>query len=1080
MKNFLNLLFLCLTINSFSQNTQSVNLLRSATDVSKGATYNSNQNSQSNFLPDAIIWSEDFSSGIPSTWTNSGTANSISDPDAKWEYRGPLTTPNNTVGSRGGYVGTFGPINSATAANGFVVFDSDFLDNAGIAGNFGNGTAASPHLAELTTDMIDLSQYSLVDLSFTQYYRRFAGPAGSQAVPATYVDFSVDGGATFPYSVTLNSGIAVNSSTANNDIVSIQAGSYIGGEDSIKIRFRFDGNYYFWCVDDINISATEQNRLDPYPFFVDRPYDVTFSGTVNQGHLSINQVQPISFNASIRNSGINAQTGTKLSVAVFQNGNLITQAAGSQSTIQSGDSLILTTATWTPSTPGNYQWVYQIESDSINSFVISDTIDFSFGPRMSMDFNSYDNGIGASTNTTQWGDGSQMCQLMKILNNDTIYGLEVWLDTITTPGAIIDVALYDESGYLGNSGGWNASKLRASGSRTITSQDLVNGYAFIDFTNPQNGNGVILSSNVGGYYVNITMNTTQGLYPILIRNDQTFRKKPISGFMYLAALGNWYSGYSNSKTFNNLWLRGQFEIINGCTLLPIIPNNGIFCSGDSIEVVAPVGLNYQWSTGDTSSTIFINQGGTYSLIASTQYCSDTTVFNIIGSSTPSLQSTLSGPSTFCQGDSVSISVSGAVNYLWGNGSSSVNQNFMTSGSYYVTGFDSSGYCSDTAFFNVLVNPNPVASISGAFQFCNGDSTQVIATPGLSYQWSTGDTSSSTFITQGGSHSLVYNNQYCSDSIQFNVTELATPNLQTSLSGPLTFCQGDSVSITMSGAYSYSWNNGASSANQNFMTSGSYYVIGLDSSGYCSDSVFFNVIVNPNPIVTISGDSVICSGDSIILEANGAASYLWNTGEAGYLIWADTSGIYSVIGTDSNSCSSQYLKQLSTVLNVNGTQIYGSPNVVPNSSETYTTSQNTNNSYSWQINGGAIISGQGTNSISVVWGAGPIGDVKVLETNDFCSNSDSLTVSISGVGLDDNSLNSIILSPNPNSGLFTIKVDQKHIGSSYQVLDNLGRLIDKGIIKELSQDFDLSDKPKGVYRIQVSNDKAVKTLNVVIQ
>jgi len=155
-------------------------------------------------------------------------------------------------------------------------------------------------------------------------------------------------------------------------------------------------------------------------------------------------------------------------------------------------------------------------------------------------------------------------------------------------------------------------------------------------------------------------------------------------------------------------------------------------------------------------------------------------------------------------------------------------------------------------------------------------------------------------------------------------------------------------------------------------------------------------------------------------------------------------------------------------------------VVPNSSETYTTSQNINNSYSWQINGGAIISGQGTNSISVVWGAGPIGDVKVLETNDFCSNSDSLTVSISGVGLDYNSLNSIILSPNPNNGLFSIQVDQEHIGSSYQILDNLGRLIDKGIIRELSQDFDLSDKPKGVYRIQVSNEKAIKTSNVVIQ
>tara|TARA_Y100000385_G_scaffold288935_1_gene356914 strand:- start:407 stop:1648 length:1242 start_codon:yes stop_codon:yes gene_type:complete len=91
----------------------------------------------------------------------------------------------------------------------------------------------------------------------------------------------------------------------------------------------------------------------------------------------------------------------------------------------------------------------------------------------------------------------------------------------------------------------------------------------------------------------------------------------------------------------------------------------------------------------------------------------------------------------------------------------------------------------------------------------------------------------------------------------------------------------------------------------------------------------------------------------------------------------------------------------------------------------------------------------------------------------------LTV-IDNIGLNDNNLSSVTLSPNPNSGLFSIQVDQENIGSSYWILDNLGRLIDKGVIRELSQDFNLSDKPKGVYRIQVSNDKAIKTLNVVIQ
>ena len=349
-----------------------------------------------------------------------------------------------------------------------------------------------------------------------------------------------------------------------------------------------------------------------------------------------------------------------------------------------------------------------------------------------------------------------------------------------------------------------------------------------------------------------------------------------------------------------------------------------------------------------------------------------------------------------------------------------------------------------------------------------------------YLWNTGDTSSSIFVNQGGTYTLITGNQYCSDSLVYNVIESSTPLIQTTFSGALGFCQGDTLDVLATGASSYSWSNGSSLDNQNFSTNGSYYVTGFDSTGYCSDTSFFNVIVNSNPNIIITGDSFICDGDSTILSASGANSYLWVTGNTNSFIWVDSSGIYSVEGFGSDGCTSIVSKQITVFPKVNGTEINGDIIVTPYSVQTYTTNLNPNNSYNWTITGGLITSGQGSNSISVLWRAGPIGYLNVLEANSGCSNSDSITVYIYGVGLDDNSLNSIILSPNPNSGLFSIQVDQEHIGSSYQIIDNLGRLIDKGIIRELSQDFDLSDKPKGVYRIQVSNEKSLKTLNVVIQ
>ena len=118
------------------------------------------------------FWSEDFSGGIPTTWTNGSTPTPpvISAP---WVYRGSSTNPGVTTGSQGAYAGTNGPIASPTAGNGFMIFDSDYYDNGGTAGNFGAGTypcnsitggAPTGHVGTLTTDAIDCSMYSDVSI----------------------------------------------------------------------------------------------------------------------------------------------------------------------------------------------------------------------------------------------------------------------------------------------------------------------------------------------------------------------------------------------------------------------------------------------------------------------------------------------------------------------------------------------------------------------------------------------------------------------------------------------------------------------------------------------------------------------------------------------------------------------------------------------------------------------------------------------------------------------------------------------------------------------------------------------------
>jgi hypothetical protein len=514
------------------------------------------------------VWSEDFASGIPTTWlTSGGTANGASDTDAVWVYRGTSTTPNNTVGSRGGYAGAAGvaqwPITSATASNGFVIFDSDFLDNAGIAGNFGNGIAPSVQVASMVTDMIDLTNYTVIDLMFTQYYRRFAGPGASQAVPATYIDFSTDGGATFPYSVTLNAAIAVNSGTADNDIATISAGSMIGGHDSVKVRFRWDGDYYFWQIDDIAIINTPANRLTYTDYNGAPAQDIVFgpaSGSSRMGITTLKQARSLSFDCNIINSGSAAQSNVKLTVDIFNSSGSNVQSVSSATitTLNALDTAnwntLNTYATaWTPNAEDAYTFLYTVTSDSATA--VSDTFNFFVTDSlMSMDFNSWDGSIGASSNTTQWGDGAQMNNRHDLVGDEMLWGTRVYLASQTTAGAILEIGVYDSSAFDGSTG-MDPNKLVAYGQRVITTTDTAQGFVRFDFTDPTTGRGVDLLNSNGAYFYNLTMYDNQGGDHIRIRNDESWAKVSGSGYMYLAALGNWYSGYSGSLGFNNLWIR---------------------------------------------------------------------------------------------------------------------------------------------------------------------------------------------------------------------------------------------------------------------------------------------------------------------------------------------------------------------------------------------------------------------------------------------------------------------------------------------------------------------------------------------
>jgi len=234
---------------------------------------------------------------------------------------------------------------------------------------------------------------------------------------------------------------------------------------------------------------------------------------------------------------------------------------------------------------------------------------------------------------------------------------------------------------------------------------------------------------------------------------------------------------------------------------------------------------------------------------------------------------------------------------------------------------------------VTVNPSPIASIIAQrpVQFCQGDSTILIATTGAnySYQWYNngiaipGATSNIYIAKTSGTYTIrITNSSNCTTTSNAIVVDVHIVNTNISISGPLTFCSGGSVTLTaaiLQNATYHWYFNGAPMLNgyTNSITvtaSGIYKVLIADAYGCSSFSNVFTVSVQANPSVLINPkDSMqICEGASFKLsaKANMPCTFQWylnNNAIAGAtdsVYFASQAGIYTVQATSTFGCKGQ--------------------------------------------------------------------------------------------------------------------------------------------------------------------------------
>jgi hypothetical protein len=346
----------------------------------------------------------------------------------------------------------------------------------------------------------------------------------------------------------------------------------------------------------------------------------------------------------------------------------------------------------------------------------------------------------------------------------------------------------------------------------------------------------------------------------------------------------------------------------------------VICNGQSVTLLATPGfVSYSWNTGETTPNITVTQSGSYTVTVVDQNgCSNNsnsitvTVQNV---TPPQIQA--SGPTTFCQGSSVTLSVSGTniQGYAWSNGATTSSITVSTSGSYWCEVTYNNGCKARTEIITVTVVPRPTVSITanGPMTFCEGGSVVLDAGAGFAtYAWSNGTqtvgTNQTLTVTQAGTYTVTVTNDIgCSATSQpVTVTVNPKPAPQVQASGPTEFCEGNSVTLDAGAGFaSYQWSNGAATRTITVTTSGSYSVTVTDQNN-CSGSsqpVTVTVYQKPaKPTITQTGGT---------LTSSSAAQYQWyyngtpisGATERSYTLvrGRDQSGYYQVRIRDNNGC-----------------------------------------------------------------------------------------------------------------------------------------------------------------------------------
>ncbi len=411
-------------------------------------------------------------------------------------------------------------------------------------------------------------------------------------------------------------------------------------------------------------------------------------------------------------------------------------------------------------------------------------------------------------------------------------------------------------------------------------------------------------------------------------------------------------------------------------------------------------------------------------------CSQVATLNVTLNAAPA--PTITGPATTCTSTTVnrtySVAAAAGNTFAWtvssggtiqsGQGTNSITVRWTTAGNENVslTQTNASG-CATTLNYAVLVNQSPAPSITGNNSVCRSSSQtySVVNNAGNTYNW----TVSGGTISAGQGTNQISVNWGTGSAGTVNVTETSPATCATLTSLNITLnplptpvITGTNVpcassqqiySVVNNAGNTYNWvvTGGTISAGQgtnqitvDWGTAGAGNVQATETTTVgCAAIANRAITIRPLPNPIITGNTTVCvspNNQTYSVTAVSGNAYSWSVTN-GTIVGSSTNATVNVQWTNAGTGRVSITQTINltgcnaqTFVDVNinplpTPSITGNNTVCANSTgQTYSVASSGNN-FNWVVTGGSITAGQGTNQITVTWGASGVGNVQVTET-----------------------------------------------------------------------------------------------------